>query len=168
MGERTIKVDTYGRDVDQLVDNLRKRGYITRKTKLKKKSGYYVFNNELGKSLNRFQSDAGLNTSLEADSLTLNTLANWEGVNPNLKLGDRDIQYVGVDYGPDIKELLDILKSLGYNIDPESIQFKNGYPIYSREMEDAVRDFRSKNKIYGWTVVDSKTAKKLKKEAGKK
>ncbi|MBD5340897.1 MAG: peptidoglycan-binding protein, partial [Bacteroides sp.] len=73
-----------------------------------------------------------------------------------------------VDFGPDVAELIDILKTLGYEFGQETIIYNQSQPYYTQIVREAVMDFQSKNKLTPDGVVNDKTAKKLKKKAKKK
>ena len=89
-------------------------------------------------------------------------------MNTMLQLGDREIKMVNVDFGPDVAELIDVLKTLGYDFGQEAITYNQSQPYYTTLVRDAVIDFQSKNKLSPNGVVNDKTAKKLKKKAKKK
>ena len=151
-----------------MVNALSNRGYIKHPKKLKKKKGYYVYDDKVEAAFNQFQRDAGLSTTYAADTAALNALQKWESMNTMLQLGDREIKMVNVDFGPDVAELIDILKTLGYEFGQETIIYNQSQPYYTQIVREAVMDFQSKNKLTPDGVVNDKTAKKLKKKAKKK
>ena len=89
-------------------------------------------------------------------------------MNTMLQLGDREIKMVNVDFGPDVAELIDVLKTIGYEFGQDAITYNQSQPYYSPVVREAVIDFQSKNKLTPDGVVNDKTAKKLKKKAKKK
>ena len=148
--------------MNQLVASLHKRGYIRNPKKLKKKHGYYVYDDRVEAAFNQFQRDAGLTSTYAADTAAQSALEKWEFMNTNLMLGDREIRFVNQDFGPDVAQLVNVLTILGYQIPTDSISYNGSQPYYSMEMMKAVMDFQSNNKLQVDGIVNDKTAKKLK------
>lgn len=154
--------------MDQVVDVLRKRGYIRGTKKLEKTLDHYVYNEHVEKAFNQFRRDAGLPHKHAADTASLRTLEGWGAMCSTLSLGDREIRYVNQDYGPDVAELIAILNSLGYGIDDAIVEYRYAQPVYTLGIMDAVIDFQTKNGLVADGVVNDKTAGMLKKKNQRK
>lgn len=162
LGDRYIKYLGQGMDVNDMVEKLLKKGYLKDTGKILKGSNEYYFDEYVQSAFNQFQKDAGLTITEGASIEDQNMLAKWELMNSQLKLGDREIKNINVDFGPDVAELIDILIIRGYEIDKDSILTFETQPFYTITVKELIKDFQEKNGIEVTGIVDSLTIEKLK------
>lgn len=159
IGDRTIKVGTYGSDVDKLSSLLISKNYFKSKS-LTQKSGYALYDSKMSSAIKHFQKDAGMNVTGNADNATLVALQTWDESKTTIELGFRDITN-GVS-GYDVTTLLKLLTAAGYAPDPNKVEYKNGNAVFNEEIVTALKMFQAYNKLDVTGIPDTPTIAKLK------
>jgi len=138
LGDRTIKTGTYGSDVKVLSDLLVSKHYL-KKSQVKTKSGYPLYDANMVAAIKHFQKDAGLNGAGNADNATQMALQTWDENKTTIDLGFRDL--TDGDSGYDVTTLLKLLTAAGYAPDPNKVEYKNGNAVFNDEIATAIRMF---------------------------
>ena len=160
LGERTIRLGTYGADVDVLVELLIKYHYLDRRDVIKK-SGYSVYDTYTSYAIKHFQKDVGYRQSGKADTLTISALKTWNANETTVELGFREIT-LG-DCGYDVSTLIELLNSAGYAIEPDEIEYCGKYAKFNDKVKIELMKFQEHNGLEPSGTTDFKTIKKLQK-----
>ena len=131
-----------------------------RKTNIKIKSGYPLYETNMIAAIKHFQKDAGMTISGNADNTTQIALQTWDESKTTIELGFRDIT-AGVS-GYDVTTLLQLLTAAGFAPDPNKVEYKNGNAVFNDDMSTAIRMFQAYNKLEVTGLPDTPTINKLK------
>ncbi|MBQ9214931.1 MAG: peptidoglycan-binding protein, partial [Bacteroidales bacterium] len=159
LGERTIKIGTYGTDVDYLIELLIKKRYM-KKNVFSKQSGHYVYNSTLAATIKRFQKDAGIPQTGNVDNLTSTELKTWDENKTSIELGFRELSKG--DSGTDVAKLVELLSIAGYQPDPQKVSITSGSTNFNDDVETAVKMFQAYNNLPVTGKADEQTIAKLK------
>lgn len=159
LGERTLKVGNKGEDASELANLLVKNFYLE-KSKIKRESGYVIYNESICQAVKRFQKDAELKVTGIADKETIERLKRWNADNSkNVPLGLRvlkkDIS------GTDVTELVQLLVKSNFAPNPDEIRKTNSVTYYSEDIGIAVSLFQAHNGLQVTGEADLKTIKAL-------
>ena len=159
LGDRTIKVGTFGHDVDILSDYLVDNYYL-KKSAITKKSGYPLFDASMSNAIKHFQKDAGLSPSGNVDDSTISALRVWDKHKTTVELGFRDLTN-GMS-GYDVSQLVKLLTAAGYAPDSSKLEYDKGYVVFNKEVSMAIKVFQAYNHLEVTGIPDSSTITKLK------
>ena len=158
LGDRTIKAGIYGADVKALSDLLISKHYL-KKTQVKTKSGYPLYDANMAAAIKHFQKDAGKTITGNADDATQTALQLWDEDNTTVELGFRDIRD-GVS-GYDVTKLLELLTSAGFAPNPNKVEYKSGNVVFNSEIATAIKMFQAFNGLEVTGIPDTPTITKL-------
>ena len=108
----------------------------------------------------RFQNDANLSATGNADSKTVSQLKAWDVSKTTVILGVRDLA-LG-NSGTDVAELIQLLTKAGYAPDPDKLEYSQGKPKMTEDIAMAVKMFQAYNGLPVTGNPDSITINKLK------
>ena len=159
LGERTISQGMNGADVSALTDLLIRNLYLN-KADLTESSGKIVYNAKVKSAVMRFQKDANLSATGNADSKTVAQLKVWDVNKTTVVLGVREL-VVG-NSGTDVAELIQLLSKAGYAPDPAKLEYENGKPKMTEDITMAIKMFQAYSKLPVTGNLDSTTIARLK------
>lgn len=126
-------------------------------------NGKIVYNARVRSAIMRFQKDANLAATGNADSRTVEQLKAWDVNNTTIVLGVR-VLAVG-NSGADVAELIRLLTGAGYAPDPDKLEYDNGKPKMTEDITMAVKMFQAYHKLPVTGNIDSTTIARLKSSA---
>ena len=160
LGERTLKSGIYGSDVTSLTGYLATNYYIKR-TQIKEKEGYSLYDATVVSAIKHFQKDANLPQTGVADTQTIKKLESWDSSNTTVDLGMRTL--TKSINGTDVTILVNLLTKAGFAPDPTKIVMSNGKTEFTRDIEIAVKLFQAYNGLSVTGSAGEETIKALRK-----
>lgn len=158
LGDRTLNSGIHGSDVTSLTGYLATNYYLKR-TQIKEKEGYSLYDAAVVSAVKHFQKDAHLPQTGIADIQTINKLESWDRDNTTVTLGMRILQ--NSVKGTDVTELVNLLTKAGFAPDPAKIVMSNGKTEFTRDIEIAVKLFQAYNALRVTGMADEGTIKAL-------
>ena len=158
LGDRTLKSGIHGSDVTSLTGYLATNYYLKR-TQIKEKEGYSLYDATVVAAVKHFQKDANLPQTGIADKQTINQLESWDSSNTTVDLGMRTLQ--NSVKGTDVTELVNLLTKAGFAPDPKKIVMSNGKTLFTRDIEIAVKLFQAYNGLNVTGTAGEETIKTL-------
>ena len=134
--------------------------YYLKKSQIKTKSGYSLYDTNMAAAVKHFQKDFGINSTGSADNTTQIALQTWDESKTTIELGFRD--FVEGINGFDVTTLLKLLTAAGFAPDPNKVEYKNGNVVFNSEMVTALKMFQAFNKLEPTGLPDTPTIAKLK------
>lgn len=160
LGERTLKSGIHGSDVTSLTGYLATNYYLKR-TQIKEKEGYSLYDATVVSAVKHFQKDANLPQTGVADTQTIKKLESWDSSNTTVDLGMRTLK--NSIKGTDVTALVNLLTKAGFAPDPTKIVMTNGKTVFTRDIEIAVKLFQAYNGLSVTGSADEETIKALRK-----
>ena len=148
-----------GADVAALTDLLIRNLYLN-KADVTESNGKTVFNAKVKSAIMRFQKDANLTATGNADAKTVEQLKAWDVNKTTVVLGVREL--VAGNSGTDVAELIQLLTKAGYAPDPDKLEYENGKPKMTEDIIMAIKMFQAYCKLPVTGNLDSTTIARLK------
>lgn len=163
MGDRTMSLNLYGNDINELVKLLAEKLYI-RDSWVSKMDGFMLYDSAVEEAVKHFQKDAGMTQTGKMDSSAIQILKTWDSEKTTAILGVRDLYVVESlpMAGTDVDELVTLLWAKGLTPPPSTVEKRNGHAVYSLDISLAVKLYQKYNNMVETGRVDEAFVKSIK------